>query len=136
EAARMVWARVVGNDATVALAAALGELELNVMMPVIAEALLESLVLLGRVARALGEKCVAGLSADEERCRELVARSAALVTALAPLVGYDRAAEVAKRAEREKRSVREVALEMKLADEATLDRVLDLRRLTEPGEPG
>ena len=129
EAARMVWARVVGNDATVALSAALGELELNVMMPVIGEALLDSLVLLGRVARALGEKCVAGIVANEERCRALALESDALVTALAPGIGYEKAAEVVKHAARERVSIADAARALGIDPTG----LLDLERLTRPG---
>jgi fumarate hydratase class II len=133
EAVRQVWARVHGNDATVSLANALGELELNVMMPVLADALLESLALVASAARILGEKCIRGLRADEPRCRALVERSSALATSLAPVLGYDRASEIAKRAQREGRTVREVARELGALPEGELERLLDPRKLTDPG---
>lgn len=132
EAVRQVWLRAHGNDAVVSLANALGELELNVLAPVLAEALLDSLALTANAAVALARLCVAGLAADAGRCRALVERSSALATALVPAVGYERAALIAARARRERRTVREVARELALLPEETLDRLLDPRRLSGP----
>jgi len=129
-----VCAKVIGNDATVAFAASpLGStFELNVMMPVMAYATLESVELLARAARVFTDRCVAGLEVDRERCEGLVERSLAMCTSLAPIVGYDRAADVAKGAFKEGKTVREVARERRLVDDATLQRALDPRQMTEP----
>jgi fumarate hydratase class II len=113
EAVMMVAAQVVGNDATIAWANALGSnFELNVMMPVLAYNLLQSIDLLANAAQHLEEKCIAGVRADAENCARSIERSLAMCTALAPRVGYDLAAAMAKAAYKEGRNVREVALEM------------------------
>ena len=96
ESLMMVCAQVIGNDAAITWAGANGNFELNVMMPVMAHNLLESIRLLGNVGDVFAEKCVSGIEANEERCRELVELSMAMVTSLAPKIGYDRAAEIAK----------------------------------------
>ncbi|MBI3723813.1 aspartate ammonia-lyase, partial [bacterium] len=133
EVVRQIWARIVGNDATCALACSLGELELNVLMPVMGEALLDSLSLLERAATLLREKCVEGIEADLERCRALLEKNPVLATALAPRIGYERAAEIAKRALLEDRTILEIARELNVLGEDELRRLLDPRRLTEPG---
>jgi fumarate hydratase class II len=130
EAVLQASAQVVGNDAAVAWGGAAGNLELNVMMPLIARNLLESIGLLAAAAEVLRTKCVVGVEAVEERAADLVGRNLAVVTALAPAVGYERAARVAERAAREGRPVRDVALEMELMPADELDTVLDLRRMT------
>ena len=96
ESLMMVCAQVIGNDVTITWAGANGNFELNVMMPVMAHDLLESIRLLANVVDIFTEKCVRGIVANEERCRELVELSMAMVTSLAPKIGYDRAAEIAK----------------------------------------
>jgi fumarate hydratase class II len=110
-----------------------GNFELNVAMPLIAHDLLESIALLARAARLLAERCVAAIEADRERCAELVERSLALVTALVPRLGYDRAAEVAREALATGRTVREICLERRLLPAAELARLLDARAQTEGG---
>jgi fumarate hydratase class II len=129
-----VCARVVGNDATIAFAASgLGStFELNVMMPVMAHALLESVELLARAARVFADRTAAGLEADRARCESLVEQSLAMCTSLAPAIGYDQAADVAKESFRTGKTVRQVARERKLMPDAELDRVLDPRRMTRP----
>ncbi|MFH2071880.1 MAG: class II fumarate hydratase [Actinomycetota bacterium] len=127
--------QVVGNDAAITWGGANGNLELNVVMPLIARNLLESIGLLA-VAADLLATCVAGITADAARAAELVERNVIIVTALAPRIGYDLAAAVAKRAAAEGRPVREVALEMDVLPEAELDAALDLYRMTEGGLPG
>ena len=113
EAMMMAAAQVVGNDATIGWANALGSnFDLNVMMPVIAYNLLQSISLLANASRALEEKCIAGIEADVSRCNDLIERSLAMCTALAPRIGYDAAAAVAKKAYTSGRTVREVALEL------------------------
>ncbi|MBV8677066.1 MAG: class II fumarate hydratase [Planctomycetaceae bacterium] len=113
EAVMMVAAQVVGNDATIAWADALGSnFDLNVMMPVLAYNLLQSIDLLADAAEHLAEKCVKGIEADVERCRLLIERSLAMCTALAPRIGYDNAAKIAKAAYASNRDVRDIAREM------------------------
>jgi fumarate hydratase class II len=119
--------RVMGNHVTVTAGGASGVFELNVAIPLIADALLESLHLLANGARVFTEKCVRGIEADEERAAELIEKSLMLCTALAPVIGYDKAAAIAKKAHAERRTVREVAEEMGIPD---LDRLLDVRNMT------
>jgi fumarate hydratase class II len=128
-----VAAQVVGNDATVAWAGAMGStFELNVMMPVMAYNLLQSIELLSRAARVFADRCVAGIEANRERCESLVEQSLAMCTSLAPLIGYDKAAEVAKESMKTGKTVRQIAAEKRVLPEADLDRALDPRRMTEP----
>jgi len=136
EALMMVCARVAGNHTTLTVAGGRGNFELNVMMPVMAQAFLESASLLANGVRAFSTRCVAGIRANEERTRELLERNPAIATALNLDIGYDRASEVAKKAAQEGRSVREVVLEMGLLGEARLDEALDVREMTRPGFPG
>jgi fumarate hydratase class II len=134
EAVLQVAARVIGHDATIAWAASMGStLELNVMMPVIAAALIESANLLTAAAKALSEKCVQSIKADERRCRELVEWSMALATALVPEVGYDEAAKIAKAAYESDRTVRAVASEHPKfkGRQSVLDKLLDPWNQTE-----
>ncbi|HUP15480.1 MAG TPA: class II fumarate hydratase [Acidimicrobiia bacterium] len=128
-----VAAQVVGNDATVTWSAANGNFELNVMMPVLSHNLSESISILANAARVFAERCVEGLEANEERARELVERNVIVVTALNPHIGYDAGAKVAKEALATGKSVREIVLEQGLMTEADLDRVLDLKKMTEGG---
>ena len=133
ESVTMVAARVFGNQATVTACGCGGFLELNVSMPLIAKCLLESIRLLANASRAFAEQCVAGITADEARCREFIEQSMAMVTALVPLIGYDRAAALAKEAMRSGRTIRELCLENigELdIDEAVLNEALDARRMT------
>src|SRR5688500_11174186 len=129
-----VCARVIGNDATIAFAGSgLGStFELNVMMPVMAHALLESIELLARAARVFADRTVAGLEANRERCESLVEQSLAMCTSLAPLIGYDQAADIAKESFKTGKTVRQVALERQVAAEAELNKALDPRRMTQP----
>jgi fumarate hydratase class II len=124
---------VMGADTTITWAAANGNLELNVMMPVIAHNLLESIRILGNAADNLAEKCISGIVANEERCRELIELSMAMVTSLAPKIGYDRAAEIAKESARTGKTVRQICLEKKVLPEAELNAALDPVAMTEPG---
>src|SRR5213595_2654070 len=133
ESTMMVCAQVFGNDAVVNWSGANGNFELNTMMPVMAHNILESIRLLGNVVDAFTEKCVVGIVANEERCRELVELSMAMVTSLAPKIGYDRAAEIAKESAKTGRTVREIALERKVLPEKELERALDPVAMTKPG---
>ena len=136
ESVMMVCAQVIGNDATITWAGANGNFELNVMMPVMAHNLLESIRILGNVADVFADKCVSGIVANRERCQELVELSMAMVTSLAPKIGYDRAAEIAKESARTGKTVREICLEQKVLPEAELEAALDPVAMTEPGGEG
>jgi len=128
-----VCAQVIGTDAAITVGGLAGNFELNVMMPMIAHNLLQAIELLGNAVRLFSERCVAGLAANRERCAELVEQSLAMVTILAPVVGYDRAAELAKQAANSGKTIREVVREAKLMSEAELERVLDPWPMTKPG---
>jgi fumarate hydratase class II len=136
EAMMMVCTEVFGNDATVTWAGANGNFELNVMMPVMAHDLLESIRILSNVIDVFCEKCVTGIKANKARCEELVELSMAMVTALAPKIGYDRAAEIAKESVRTGKTVRELCREKKILPEKELERALDPISMTEPGGTG
>jgi len=130
EAVLQVSAQVVGNDAAVALGGLAGQLELNAMIPLIARNLLESIRLLASVVRLFAARCVEGIEADRERAAEWVERSLAMVTALVPRLGYDRAAEIAKEAAETGRTVREVCLARAVLPPADLEALLDPRTQT------
>src|SRR5213075_2039315 len=136
ESLMMVCAQVIGNDSCVTWSGANGNFELNVMMPVMAYNLLESIRLLANVCDVFSEKCVRGIEANEERCRELVELSMAMVTSLAPRIGYDRAAEIAKESAKTGRTVREICLEKKVLPADELERALDPVGMTEAGGEG
>ncbi len=133
ESVVMVAAQVVGNDATITLGGMAGNFELNVMMPVIAYNLLQSIDILANASRLLAERCVDGITARRERCAELVEKSLALVTSLAPRIGYDRAAEIAKESWKTGRTVRELAREKGVLPAEELEEALDPRKMTEGG---
>jgi fumarate hydratase class II len=133
ESVMQVVAQVIGNDAAITWAGANGNFELNVMMPVLAHNLIESAELIAAVSDAFREKCVVGIKANEERAAMLLDQNIIVVTALAPRIGYDKAAEVAKKAFATGRGVREVALEVTGLKAEELDRLLDKRMMTEGG---
>jgi len=136
EAMMMVAARVMGNHTTITVAGSRGNFELNIMMPVLAQALLESITLLANVARAFADKCVAGIEVNEARCQELLERNPSIATALNPYIGYDKAAVVAKTSAKEHVSVREVVEREGLLPEGVdIDEALDVRAMTKPGLP-
>lgn len=128
-----VCAQVIGNDAAIVIGGQSGSLELNVMIPVMAHNLLESIQILSTVCSEFTDRCVRGITADEERARHNVEATAALATALAPVIGYDKAAELAKRSLKENRTLRELVVEEDLVDKDEIDRILDFRAMTEPG---
>ena len=136
EAMMMVAARVMGNHTTVTIAGQRGNFELNVMMPVLAQALLESITLLSNVARTFADRCVKGIEANEPRATELLEKNPSIATALNPYVGYDEATEVAKEAARKGLSVRDVVEEKGLLKPEEINEALDVRAMTEPGLPG
>ncbi|HVT57570.1 MAG TPA: class II fumarate hydratase [Thermoanaerobaculia bacterium] len=133
ESVLMVAAQVAGNDTSITLAGMAGNFELNVMMPVIAYNLLQSIEILAAAARLLAERCVAGITANLERCLEMVEKSLAMVTALVPRIGYDAAAEIAKESVRTGRTVRELCRERRVLPEEELDQALDPWSMTEGG---
>jgi fumarate hydratase class II len=126
----MVCAQVMGNDATVALAGAAGNFELNAMIPVIAFNVLQSIELVARASVLFAERCVDGLEADAERCAALVEQSLALATALAPRIGYDAAAAIARASVATGKTVRELCREQQVLPPDELDRLLDPRAMT------
>src|SRR4051812_49258262 len=136
EMVNQVCFQVMGLDTTVAIAAEHGQLELNVMMPVIAFNLLLSMIILTNAARVFAERCVAGIEANEEMCAYWVERSAALVTALMPHIGYAKAAELSKASVKEGVLIREMVKRDHLLPADQIDDVLDLRKMTEIGVPG
>jgi aspartate ammonia-lyase len=136
EMVNQVCFQVIGNDVTVTAAAEAGQLELNVMMPVIAHNLLVSMMILTNATRVLAERCVEGIEADAEQCAHWLERSPALVTALAPKIGYAEAAKLAKEAVAKNVTVRQLVIEKGLLKGKELDEVLDLRAMTELGVPG
>jgi fumarate hydratase class II len=133
ESARMVAVQVIGNDTVVAVANGLGDFQLNVMMPVIAHNILQSITLLATVSRLLGEKAIAQFEVNEHRMVELVHRNPILATVLNPIIGYDRAAEVVKKATKEKKTVKHVVVEMGYLSAAEADRILDPAVMTKSG---
>jgi fumarate hydratase class II len=136
ESVMQVCARVIGNDATVTWAAANGNFELNVMMPVLADAILESIRLLANVCNVFREKCITGIRANVARCNELVEYSMAMVTSLAPIIGYDKAAEIAKESAKTGKTVRQICRERQILPEAELNKALDPVEMTKPGGEG
>jgi fumarate hydratase class II len=138
EAVCQVVAQVVGNDAAVAWGGAAGNFELNVMLPVIARNLLESIRLLANVSRVFADRCISGITANEERCREYAESSPSIVTPLNHYVGYDEAAKIAKQALAERKTIREVVIERGhvpgALSEQQLDEVLDVLSMTRPKE--
>jgi fumarate hydratase class II len=133
EMVMQVAAQVVGNDATITWSGANGNFELNVMMPVLAHNLLESIGLLASAASTFATRCVDGIEVNSDRVRELLERNAVIVTALNPHIGYDNGARIVKEAAATGRSVRELVLEAGLMSEEELDAALDLKKMTEGG---
>ena len=133
EALMMVAARVQGNHATITLAGSRGNFELNVMMPVLAHAFLESISIMAGAVTAFTQRCVVGIRANRDRARELLEKNPAMATALNIRLGYDRASEVAKEAVRDGVTVREVVLRRGLIPEEEVDQALDVRGMTDPG---
>ena len=136
EMVNQVCFQVIGNDVTVTAAADAGQLELNVMMPVIAHNLLFSMMILANASRVLADRCVEGIEADAAQSAHWLERSPALVTALAPKIGYAEAAKLAKEAVAKNVTVRQLVMEKGILKGKELDEVLDLRAMTELGVPG
>ncbi|HEY8833661.1 MAG TPA: aspartate ammonia-lyase [Gemmatimonadaceae bacterium] len=136
EMVNQVCFQIFGNDACVSAAAEHVQLELNVMMPVIAHNVLFSMMILTNSARVFAEKTVQGMEANEEQCEYWLERSAALATALAPQIGYARAAELSKQSVKESVLIRDLVKREKVLPAKEIDEVLDLRKMTEIGVPG
>ncbi len=135
EVATQVAAQVVGNDAAVTMGGATGNFELNVMIPVMIRNVLHSAHLLANTCDLFARRCVDGITANEKRCRDLAESSDMIVTGLAPHVGYDVAAALAKEARKTGKTIRQLVTERKLLPPSVIDTALDLRRMTEPGLP-
>jgi len=135
ESVTMVCAQVIGNDVTVALGGQAANFELIVMLPVMAYNLLQSIDLLATASNNFSAKCIEGIKANEERCKSLIEESLAMCTALAPAIGYEAAAKIAKDAYKTGKTVRQVAKEQKVLPEKKLAQLLDPWRMTKPGGP-
>lgn len=136
EMLNMVCFEVIGNDFTAMMAAQAGQLELNVMMPVIAHDLTQSLLILTNGINVFTNRLVKGIEANETRCSELFEKSAGIALALNPFIGYEKAAEVAKEALKRGVSLRQVVLEKGLLSETQLEKILDPHAMTTPGVHG
>lgn len=133
ESVMMVAAKVIGNDACIAACDQQGNFELNVMLPVLGHALLESIEVLAAAALNFNNRCAEGIVADEAKCKEYAEKSLATCTSLAPIIGYDKAAKVAKTAFEQNKTVRQVAKELNVLSDAELEKALDLMAMTRPG---
>jgi fumarate hydratase, class II len=132
EMVTMVAAQVIGNDGAITIGGERGNFELNVMIPVMVHNLLESIEILASGSRTFADRCVDGITANAERCGRNAESTASLSTVLAPRIGYDKAAEVAKKSLKEDKTLREVVREMGLMSEAELDELLDFAKMTAP----
>jgi len=128
----MVCAQVIGNDLATTIGGQSGTLELNTMMPLIAFNLLHSIQMMSRAIELFADRCVAGIRANSARCLELAEKSSAIITVIAPSIGYDRAARLVKKAREQNKTVREVMIEDGIA-RSEVDRLLDLKRMTRGG---
>jgi fumarate hydratase, class II len=133
ESVCQVAAQVMGNDLAITIGGQFGNFELNVMMPVMAHNILQSIGLLSSVSQVFTEKCIMGIKADKERCEGMIEKSLAMCTVLAPIIGYDAAAKLAKEAYETGKTVRQVAIEKRIISEDELNKVLDPWSMTEPG---
>jgi fumarate hydratase, class II len=133
EATAMVAAQVIGNDMAIAVAGQSGNFQLNVMLPVIAHNLLQSIELLANVSRALADDAIKGFTVNQERLQEALGQNPILVTALNSVIGYEKGAAIAKQAYKQKRPILEVAKEMTDLSEARLKELLDPAELTKGG---
>jgi fumarate hydratase class II len=129
-----VCAQVIGNDSAITLGGLSGYFELNTMMPLIAYNLLESIRLLANAVNNFSERCIKGLKADQKRCEEMIEKSLALVTALAPKIGYDEAARIAKKAYDQGKTIRQVVEEEGFFSEEELNHILHPRSMISEDE--
>ena len=135
ESVTMVCAQVIGNDVTVTLGGQAGNFELLVMLPVMAYNLLQSIELLAAASGNFASRCIEGIQANEQRCKDSIEGSLAMCTALAPEIGYDAAAKAAKEAYKTGKTVRQIAKEQKLLPEERLEKLMDPWGMTKPGGP-
>jgi fumarate hydratase class II len=133
EATMMVAAQVIGNDTTISICAMHGNFELNVMLPILTHNLLESIEIMASMSNVLADKAIAGFTVNTEHIADLVDKNPIMVTALNPIIGYETAAKIAKRAYAEKRAVKDVAEEMTDLTREQLDHLLDPAELAVPG---
>ena len=136
EAAAMVAAQVIGNDAAITIAGQSGNFQLNVMLPLIAHNLLQSIGILANVSRLLADKAIAGFKVNKARVDQVLAMNPILVTALNPVIGYEKGAATAKQAYKEQRPIMDVALETTGLSKAELKKLLDPMALTKGGIHG
>jgi len=136
EVVSQVAFKVVGNDVTISMAVEAGQMELNAFEPVIFESLFQSITMLDNAIRTFVENCIDGITANEDRCRELLDSSVGMVTALCPHIGYGKAAALAKEALARQVSIRNLILEQSILAEEELDRILDAYEMTQPGISG
>ncbi|NCB93179.1 MAG: aspartate ammonia-lyase [Clostridia bacterium] len=136
EVVNQVAFNIIGNDMTITMAAEAGQLELNAFEPIIFYCMFQSIDTLAYAVHTFVDNCVSGITANETRCRYLVENSVGIITAICPHVGYQKAADIAKKALKTGESVRTLILEEKLLDEAQLDHILDPVNMTEPGISG
>lgn len=132
EMANQVFFKIIGNDTAMAFAMQAGQLELNVMMPIMAHLALESTHIMSNALKSVRERCIEGIVANIENCEDHLGKTAQIVTALNPIIGYDRAAELTKKALREKKSILNLVKELKILSEEQLTELLNLRGMTEP----
>ena len=132
ECLNMVCYQVLGHDATVAMAAQAGQMELNVMMPVLAYNLNQEILIFTNMLKAFDEKCVSGVEAEEVRCRQYADQSTQVATALNPVIGYEKAAEVVKAALKEGKTVRQIVLEKKILTEEKYNQAVQLDKIVDP----
>jgi len=135
ESVTMVAAQVIGNDLTITVGGQAGNFELLVMLPVMAYNLLQSIELLASASNNFAARCIEGVRADEERCRNFIEQSLAMCTGLVPEIGYDAAAKLAKEAYRTGKTVRDIARDQNILPEERINALLDPWRMTEPGGP-
>ena len=133
ESVNMVAARVFGCDTTITICGQAGQLDLNTMMPIMAHELLLAIEIIANASKNLAKQCISGISARKEKCRDYAEKSLALVTVVAPTIGYDNAAKIAKKALAENKPVRQAIREEKIVDENKLEEILDLKKITRGG---
>lgn len=132
ESLNMVCAQVIGNDLTITIAAQSGQLELNTMMPILAYNLIQSIEILANSCKNFAEKCVKGIKANVKRCKDYAESSLALITVISPIIGYDKAASIAKKALRERKSIKQVLIEEGFS-EKEVKKIVDVKRLARGG---
>ena len=132
ESLTQVCAQVIGNDLTISIAGQSGNFELNVMMPVMAHNMIESVEILSNVSAVFAKDCISGIEVNKEQCESTIEKSLAMCTSLAPVIGYDKAAAVAKKAFNENKTVREVVDENKILEKKEAARILDPKTMIKP----